>query len=395
VLPSSIRSFLDEPAVPDPPRRVSRDVPLVAVAAIAAVLEGALRTDADWRSISAGWQIASVVVLLATLPLLLVRRSRPLLATVVSFSVTMGFSTLVHVTQGVVGGLTTSAVMLVSLYALFRWGSGRHVLWGGAVALGIGMVGIINDPGTVGEAIGGFVVLTIPMEAGLIVRYRAAARERAIAEVTSRERVELARELHDTVAHHVSAIAVQAQAGRALAASDPARALAVLAVIEEEASRTLAEMRAMVGTLRAGAEAELVPRQGIADLPRLAQVAAGQIEVAVEVEPELAGSGALVPAVDSAVFRIAQESVTNAIRHARRASSVRVRVAPAGERVRLEVTDDGDVHGALDGPPNGLGFGLLGMAERAHLLGGTLTAGPIGSRGWQVVAELPRDGMST
>jgi signal transduction histidine kinase len=216
------------------------------------------------------------------------------------------------------------------------------------------------------------------------VRYRATARERAIEEVKSREREELARELHDTVAHHVSAIAVQAQAGRTVAASDPERAAEVLAVIEEAASRTLEEMRAMVGTLRGGAEADLAPQQGVADLGRLAGERPGGLRVDVDVDPAF---GRLGPAVDSAIYRIAQESVTNAVRHARRASRIRVELRDDGDLVRLSVTDDGDV--VAIGPVGG-GFGLLGMTERAELVGGRLEAGPAPGAGWRVVAVLPR-----
>jgi signal transduction histidine kinase len=203
--------------------------------------------------------------------------------------------------------------------------------------------------------------------------------------VKVREREQLARELHDTVAHHVSAIAVQAQAGRAGAAASPQAALDALAVIEREASRTLAEMRAMVGALRYTG-ADLAPQRGVADLHELALRVPQRLDV--EIDDHL---GALSPAVDSAIYRIAQEAVTNAGRHARGATRITVRVASSPTHVTLTVADDG-AGGAYD-PTMSRGFGLLGMAERAHLLGGSFSAGPSTPRGWAVVAELPRSGV--
>ena len=113
-------------------------------------------------------------------------------------------------------------------------------------------------------------VVLVAAALGASVRYQDKARVRGLDRVKLLEREQLARELHDTVAHHVSAIAVRAQAGRVVAPSDPAAALDALVVIEEEASRTLAEMRAMVGALRQGEEPDLAPQRGVADLSRLA-----------------------------------------------------------------------------------------------------------------------------
>ena len=383
-IPASVRSYLDEPAVPNPPVRVWRDWVLVIGATIAALLEAFLRTDEAWTALPLGWQIASMVAFLAVLPAVMFRRTQPLLAMLWGFApaLLVGLLTTVFVDQH--GAIGSTVIILVIPYALYRWGSGRDGAIGVGILLVAWLIGNVNDPSVgLSEWIGGFIVLTIPVEAALIVRYRRAARERAIREVQSREREEIARELHDTVAHHVSAIAVQAQAGRALAASDPERALEVLGVIEEAASRTLGEMRTMVGTLRNGSEADLAPQQGVADLPRLATTIPTDLRIAVDVDADL---GTVGPAVDAAIFRIAQESITNAVRHARQATEVRVRIAPVGDLVRLTVTDDG----AASGAANDHGYGLLGMAERAHLLGGRLTAGPGDGRGWRVTAELPR-----
>jgi signal transduction histidine kinase len=301
----------------------------------------------------------------------------------------MAFGVAAAVIADEFGGLTTTAVILVIPYALYRWGSGRDGAIGAGVLVAAGIVGLVLDPATqVGDWIGGFIVLSIPVQAGLIVRYRGATRARQIDEAKSREREQLARELHDTVAHHVSAIAVQAQAGRALADTDPERALDVLSVIEDAASRTLVEMRAMVGSLRGGAEAELSPQRGIADLARLANDVHDGLRVSVDTSAYVGGVG---PAVDAAVYRIAQESITNSVRHARRATSVKVRIESVGSEVRVTVTDDG--RGGDAG--TGQGYGLLGMAERTHLLGGRFEAGPMAPHGWRVVAELPREAVTS
>lgn len=391
VIPASVRSFLAEPAVPDPPRRNRRDWVLVAVASIGALLEAVLRTDADWVVLSLGWKIASVVQFFVSIPVaLLVRRTRPLAATVWGFASTMSFSIAMALTVDVFGGLLATSVMLVVPYALFRWGSGRHAAWGAAVLVLAGIFGNLADPGSgLGDWVGGFIVLGIPVEAGLAVRYRGNARARMIDEAKSREREQLARELHDTVAHHVSAIAIQAQAGQALAATAPERAVEILAVIEATASTTLNEMRTMVGSLRSGTDAELAPQRGVADLPRLADGVVGGLRVEVDVDADL---GRMGQAVDAALYRIAQEAITNAVRHARRARMVEVRLESLGDAVRLTVTDDGD--GSESHP--GQGYGLLGMAERTHLLGGRFEAGPASHRGgWRVTAELPRAAVAS
>ena len=110
---------------------------------------------------------------------------------------------------------------------------------------------------------------------GLIVRFATSAQHRARHDVRVREREQLARELHDMVAHHVSAIVVRAQAGRVVAATRPEAATEALEVIEGEAVRTLAELRTMVSALREDADAELTPQQGLADLERLAAATGG------------------------------------------------------------------------------------------------------------------------
>lgn len=259
----------------------------------------------------------------------------------------------------------------------------RRVRTSSVVAVPLVLTAAGGDPA--GDIVGGGAVLLLACAIGFAVRYAGELRAEEVAGLRSREREELARELHDTVAHHVSAIAVRAQAGRVVAATRPDAAVEALSVIEEEATRALEEMRSMVGTLRQGDHAQLRPQQGLRDLGRLEQRSDGPgPRVVVTVAGHL---DELRPSVDAACFRLAQEAVTNALRHARQASEVRVRVEGDDDQVRLTVVDDGRGATSSGAAP---GFGLVGMAERAKLLGGTFDAGPRPGGGWTVAATLPR-----
>ncbi|WP_290055726.1 sensor histidine kinase [Amycolatopsis solani] len=372
---NALRSLWAEPRATDAPERVSRDWVLVGALMVTALLEGILRDDVAWRPFA-------TIVAVGLAPVLLWRRTHPLACVVVAFGTAMalGLASLLGGTPSV--GLDTMIYLLVLVYALVRWSSGREIVIGlavVAVAAGIGMA-----PDYVGptEVFGGFAVLAAAAAGGAAFRYRAESRRRKWDQIRGQERVGLARELHDIVAHHVSAIAVQAQAGRAMAGQRPEAALEVLAAIEGEASRTLAEMRAMVRVLRDEAPAGYAPQPGVADLVALARRAPVPV-VDVELPDDL---DELPPPIDAVVYRLAQEALTNALRHARNASRVEIRVVDGAGTLRLRVTDDGQIDPAR---PVDHGFGLLGMTERVQLLGGTLRAGPAPGGGWTVEAELP------
>jgi signal transduction histidine kinase len=277
------------------------------------------------------------------------------------------------------------AYVVLLPYALFRWASGREAALGLVIVLTAYAVGIASDFTGVVDAVAASVFLLFPAVVGLSVRYWATARSRELDQMKLREREQLARELHDTVAHHVSAIAIRAQAGRVVSVADPHAAVEALEVIEQEASRTLAEMRLIVGVLRRGETAALAPQPGLSDIERLGLAGHGP-PVDVTLSGDLDG---LPPSVGTALYRIAQESVTNAMRHARRATRVTVSVVGDRDCVRLTVRDDGEPAAAAR---NSEGFGLVGMSERATLLGGTFEAGPRPDRGWAVAVALPRVG---
>lgn len=378
VMTSPLRAMWDAPAAtPPPPRRVWRDWALVGVIPVIALLEGLARPDVAWRWL---W----VVTLVALVPTLLWRRTHPLLMLAIAF----GAGAIVTLVAGGDPQLVTTAYMLLLVYAVVRWGTGRAMLFGGVLLLASSALSFAFGPATISDVIGGLAVLITTATLGVAFRWRAAARARELDRVKLFEREQLARDLHDTVAHHVSAIAIQAQAGTAVAASDPDAAARVLRVIEHEASRTLAEMRSIVRVLRReDAPETTAPSPGIAELGQLAQLGPGGPVVDVQLTGDV---DTIPPTVAATVYRLAQEGVTNARRHARNATRVEVRVHADEEGIRLDVRDDGD--SAASATP---GYGLTGMAERTTLLGGTCEAGPAAGGGWAVTAVLPRAGWST
>ncbi|AVT28389.1 two-component sensor histidine kinase [Plantactinospora sp. BC1] len=375
-----LRAVFAEPAAPHAPARVWRDWALLAGFAPAIVLEGAFRPDLPWR-------VGCVVVALALLATLLWRRTRPLATVATAFGCT---ALAPLVLPGDPCDMYATSFLLLLCYALFRWGSGRDVLLGSVFVVAKVVVTGLAGSITGGEVVAGFAVLFAAATLGVAVRFRAAARLREFDRVKLLERERLARDLHDTVAHHVSAMAIRAQAGIAASASQPDAAVEALRVIEAEASRALAEMRAMVRVLRRDQPADLAPSPRVADIGRLA----GRFRAGPAVDVQIRGDvDDLPPTVGSALYRLAQESVTNARRHARHATRIEVSVAADDTSVRLRVSDDGEPGAAR--PAGSPGFGLVGMMERAGLLGGTCEAGPNPDRGWTVTAVLPRAGAGS
>lgn len=369
------RSIWHEPRPADVPPIGRLDWLLVGVLAAAALVEGIVRPDLAWRPLV-------TVLALALMPVLLWRRDRPLIAALVGWGAA-GLLSVVQLTAHAGDlGLYSMMAVLVLLYSLVRWGSGREMVLGTAFVTVVVALGMYASSAGWADAFGGSVLLLLFVALAAVFRYRADLWHRRQREVRNEERVALARELHDTVAHHVSAIAVQAQAGGVVAGVQPEKAAEVLAAIESEASRTLAEMRSMVRVLRDEEDAAYAPQLGVADLPALART-----DTTPTVEVSLDGSSVrLAGPMDAALYRLAQEALTNAVRHARNATRVGIDVRREGKAVRLRVSDDGQTE---PGPAPEPGFGLLGMSERAQLLGGSLSAGPGAEGGWVVEAVLP------
>jgi signal transduction histidine kinase len=208
-------------------------------------------------------------------------------------------------------------------------------------------------------------------------------REQKARLAVAEERVRIARELHDIVAHAISVVVVQAQAGQRVLEGEQASAREALRSIETTGRQALVEMRRLLGILRKeDRELALAPRPSLAYLDVLAErVREAGLPVELHVEGE---AKPLPPGVDLSAYRIVQEALTNVLKHAGPASAqVVVRYRP--EEVELEITDDG--RGSV-GDDDG-GHGLVGMRERAALVGGSVESGTNGGRGYTVRARLP------
>jgi signal transduction histidine kinase len=203
-----------------------------------------------------------------------------------------------------------------------------------------------------------------------LVRSRRALAARQV----EQERLRIARELHDVLAHTLAVIGIHSAAAADALPDDPEQARASLRTIREQAREATGEIKATVGLLR---ESRPAPDR-IGDLARTASSTALAVEVAVSGAPR-----SLAPAVELAAYRVAQESLTNVVRHAA-ARTARIRLSYEPDAVVVEVSDDG--RGAPDGPA---GHGLAGMRERVRALGGTLEASTSDDGGFRVLARLP------
>jgi len=380
IMKNAFSTLWSEPRTEAPPHRVWRDWALVAVLVPATVLDAALREDVAFRPLALALALALIVPLLW-------RRTHPLSVVAIVFGVLAVVHGAVILGAEPIELISTVSVILLP-YALFRWGSGREIIIGVPIMMASLSLAVL-ERASVGESAVAFaLLLLVPAAFGASVRFQASARLRGIEAVKLRERGELARDLHDTVAHHVSAILIQAQAGRVSHGSQPDAALRALEVIEEEATLTLGAMRTIVGALRNGEEADLAPPRRVDEIQQLAADVADSPRVEVELSGDLDG---VTPTVAAAIYRLTQESITNAMRHADNATHINVLVDGDMDTVHLTIRDDGDT---VENRRHSAGYGLIGMTERASVLGGTLVAGPCPDAGWAVTAVLPKSGVS-
>ena len=372
--PRALAAAWSRPPVNDAPGPKRRDVALLIIAATAAVIEGAARPDL-------AWPLATTLVTLAIFPMLLWRRTRPLLAVAVMTGTTSAYALVDVFAEPDLNALVSTFVLLTIPYALFRWGSGRDRIVG-AVIIAVGLVFssfLGGQPIT--DIIAGIAFLGGACLIGALRRERVQSRARLLDGIRSREREALARDLHDTVAHHVSAIVIHAQVA-SVNPQDAARLAGSLSVIEKEAQAVLADMRSLVRTLRA--PTDYAPTAGLDELARLADPGPPPVKVRIDAPDEVPGI------VASTLFRLAQEGVTNARRHAVDATTIDVSVTVDTTTARIEVRDDGTAPRTASGD----GHGLQGMAERAALLGGEVDAGPDPTGGWTLSASLPLRGTA-
>lgn len=250
-----------------------------------------------------------------------------------------------------------------------------------------------GDPPPAGKAVGWAVWLFLLAAAAEIVRAkmerhheRECARRQQEEARAGQERLRIARELHDVLAHNVSLINVQAGVALHLLDEQPERARPALEAIKEASSETLNEMRSVLSIMRRPGEQP--PRSPTAGIDGLGELVARTTAAGIPVETSVSGDPRALPAsVDLAVYRIVQEALTNVARHARPASAV-VRLAYGDGDVTVEVDDAGAHRSAGNGAT---GNGIAGMRERVAALGGEFSAGPRPDAGFRVKARLPLD----
>ncbi|OYN96785.1 sensor histidine kinase [Enemella evansiae] len=202
-----------------------------------------------------------------------------------------------------------------------------------------------------------------------------------MAEISARQQI--ARELHDIVAHSVSVMVVQAEGGRAMAAKKPEKAAEVLDTIASTGREALTEMRRIVGVLRSGSDEgeAYAPMPGMGDIPEMVQRMGDRVELRVEGTPPPCGA-----ATQLTVYRVVQEALTNFLKHAGPQARALVTLRYSGESIIAEVVDDGIGQGSAS---DGMGNGLKGMAERVGAMGGALEVGPRSAGGFGVRALVP------
>ena len=319
------------------------------------------------------WLIAGVLPVLE-------RRAFPLAAFLVSVALVISYYN-----SGYQAG--PSAVVPVFLLVSLAYLRGPVVSGAAAAAVCVGigvLIAVRNPAGLIDPANVGLLVLALAAVAiGTAARTqrsaRLATRARTEAEEQRRveeERLRIAREVHDVVAHSLAMINVQAGVAAHVADRRPEQAKEALLAIKEASRTALADLRATLNVLRSGEGR--TPTPGLHHLPELiATASAAGLTVTAEGEVD-----ALPAPVDVAAYRIVQESLTNVVRHAERADTVRIGFTRTANELSITIQDNG--RGGTPKPGNG----LRGMAERAQALGGSVTAGP-GASGFVVRARLP------
>jgi signal transduction histidine kinase len=323
------------------------------------------------------------------------RRRRPLLAG----STVLAANIVLILAAGTPGQSVALAISwFCGLYAIAVWTDTRGFLIGIGVLVAGNAATLIADPSGVKDT---WLFTIIPIAAMLLARVAVRGRQERADTLAARahllereqelraheavveERARIARELHDLVAHNVSVMVIQAGAERHALPEEQAQTREALGSIEQAGRQALADARRLLGMLRRdGEREELEPQPGLAQVAELidqVQRAGLQVSLAVEGEPR-----ALDPGRDLCAYRIVQEGLTNALKHAGRShAEVRLRYAP--DSLAIEIRDDGAGSARLDGA----GQGLIGMRERLALYGGELVAGARDGGGFEVLARLP------
>ncbi|MBJ7359935.1 sensor histidine kinase, partial [Nocardioides sp.] len=382
------------------PRTVAFDVVLAAGLAAAMVTE-------LWRSADAGTGISPLsvsVVVLAALPVLL-RRERPVLSLVLAMATLYVVMATTDIYQ------TVPFPSMVAGYSLALASNRRTTILAGLALVPFVVAAIAifgHEKIATSEVPKNLVFVAAPLLLGSAVRERRAAHDALVqrAETAERtreeearrrvgeERLRIARDVHDVVAHAMVAINVQAGVGAHLLDRDPERARRTLQDIKKLSGEALDDLRSTLGAIRAPEDddtAPVLPTPGLRELDDLGELGESLRSAGVEVEVDIDPAVRSLPAtVTTTGYRIVQEALTNVVRHAS-GSRARVRVTRDGDRIVVDVRDDGRnvVPAGGAAPAPGTGSGVLGMRERAVAAGGTLVAGPADGGGWRVRATLP------
>ncbi len=354
--------------------------------------------------------LAAVTGLAVTAPIA-IRRVNPLAALVISCG-----AILIHIEATWPEGALPVATLLLT-YSVAAWDTPRRALVGlGVVYLTLAIFAVADTPGldTLGVA-GNMAFFTVAWTVGTALRARRQTLESRVREADERaeverqraaraiaeERLQIAQELHDVVAHSMSVIAVQAGVGAHVLDDRPDQARAALDAISETSRGTLRELRRLLGVLRDDdGERTHAPAPALADLPALVEdVRAAGVPVSLTVtgEPD---ADAIEPGVELSAYRVVQEALTNVLKHAGPTTRVDVTIGHRPGSLTVEVVDDGrgaaalaglgrSAAGTQTGNGTGGGHGLLGMRERTEVWGGELKTGPVAGGGYRVRAVLP------
>lgn len=367
----------------------------------------------SWDPAGTGWDRTPLIVLVTVVMTLALawRRAHPVASAVAVYG-----AALVHLVIGV-PVIPADALVLVALHSITVHGP----VWGYRTALAGALLGsatfgtvliAVSGGGLasgVASAVGAALTFSTVFALALVRRSRrdrlATLRDRAERLEVERdqqariaaagERARIAREMHDIVAHSLSVVIAQADGGRYAAAHDPAAAERALTTVAETGRAALADMRRLLGVLRTDADPEpspvhpggpvdLTPQPAVEDVEQLvAQVRSSGVRVSLV---RMGTPRRLPPGTGLTVYRICQESLTNVLKHAGPEPTATVLLQWTPTSLLLEVVDDGRGASADD---DGAGHGVLGMRERAAMLGGSLTAGPRPGGGYRVRAEIP------
>ncbi|PWV58079.1 signal transduction histidine kinase [Nocardiopsis sp. L17-MgMaSL7] len=340
--------------------------------------------------VAAGLSTALVAIVVAVLAL--ARMSLPPRVTVTSAFVVSLLASAISAAAGTpLLALTESAALMVITVLGLRESSPRGAVIVGAVALVVTVAAVSRLSFDATVVLLALLAWGCVIAVGIAGRYLTMRRESALEAARRAERMELARELHDVVAHQITGIVVQAQAALTVARTDPESVAEGFSAIESAGTEALAGMRRMVGAIRDEADpgAPLTVAYGLADIPDLVdRFDPGRQRTTLRLE---ATDSPVPPGIGESAYRVVREALTNVRRHAPEGFT-RVSVRAIDSELVIQIGNDGVRARSINSGSSG--FGLIGMAERVDTLGGKMRAGPDESDSWSVWVSLPLEAVT-